>query len=517
MKNLRLLLYVVGLVVLLGSCSKDYLETKPTDSVVPETAFKTTEGAYMAINGIAKLMTSSWISQGFNGEGTIKMFYGNYPGAHFVKDLTGWAPIINSQYHENSTSTYDYYPWWYYYTLINNANIVLERINAALGSESDKKMIRAQALSYRAYSYFMLSQIYCNRWSDSNNGASEGLVMRTTSDNSTEVPLSTLADVYAQVYKDLDDAIVLFAESGKKRKQNYEIDANVAKAIYARAALTRQDYSKAAGMAHDARVGYPLMSNPEYLAGFCAPNKEWIWSSYGSESENLYYYSYFSFIAYNSSASIVRSYPICISKELYLKIPATDMRRGLWFYPGNDKTGSVDIKAEPKVDLAIRVAHPSLASDAITANYMQFKIACQVVPGVGNLNHFRSAEMVLIEAEALARIGGKDTEVQNLLVELNKTSGRNDLYTCDKVGAQLIDEVVLYRAIELWGEGFDWFDLKRTGVVRIRHDKSDATNPGNFLTLLSGSLNPEGANRWTWRIPDHETQYNTGINQITVK
>ncbi|MFX5374005.1 hypothetical protein ABTD20_18605, partial [Acinetobacter baumannii] len=95
-------------------------------------------------------------SQGFNGEGTIKMYYGNYPGADFYVNLTGWAPIINATYNQLSTSIYDYYPWYYYYKIIGNANTIIARVDNVEGLEADKKFLKAQALSYRAYCYMML-------------------------------------------------------------------------------------------------------------------------------------------------------------------------------------------------------------------------------------------------------------------------------------------------------------------------------------------------------------------------
>ena len=63
---------------LLASCSKSYLDQTPTADVAAETVFETTDNAKMAVNGLAKLMTRQYLSsQGFNGEGTIKMYYGN--------------------------------------------------------------------------------------------------------------------------------------------------------------------------------------------------------------------------------------------------------------------------------------------------------------------------------------------------------------------------------------------------------------------------------------------------------
>lgn len=507
MKNIKLLAYLIAGVFLWSSCAKDYLDTEPTAESATSTIFETTDNAALAINGIAKLMTIQYLSsQGFNGEGTIKMYYGNYPGNHFYVNLPGWAPIINSDYHENTSSIYDYYPWYYYYMLIGNANFVVNNIDAAKGTDAEKQFIKAQALTFRAYSYFMLSQLYCKRWSDSSNGSSSGLVLRL--DASTgDMPLSTLGETYQQIYKDLNDAITLYTSSGKARTNNYEPNKNVAYAVYARAAITRQDYATAATMAVNARNGYPLMSNAEYTAGFYTPNKEWIWSSYGSLDETLYFYSYFAYIAYNSSASAVRTYPKCISKELFSKIPSTDVRRSLFLDPtGFTYTTTTGLATAALKAKAFQL-WPKLYSTASAYAYMQFKIAAEDLPGVGKLNHFRSAEMYLIEAEA-KYFTSKETEAQNALIALNKDSGRDPSYTCTKTGTDLLNEIKTYRAIELWGEGFDWFDLKRWGDSVKRNNYA---NGGNFVSTLDVTIAPAEKNGWVWKVPQKEVDYNSAL------
>lgn len=237
----------------------------------------------------------------------------------------------------------------------------------------------------------VLSQLYIIRWKDSNNGATDCVVLRL--DESTgDMPLSTLADVYKQVYLDLDDAIALYTSFGLKRKDNYYPDINVAYAVYARAALTRQDYPKAATMAVNARNGYPLMSNTAYKAGFYTPTSEWIWSSYGASDETLYFYSYFAYMAYNSSASAVRTYPKCISRELFNTIPSSDIRKGLFL----DPTGYTYTTSSGEAGSALKAPgfqlFPDLYRTAKVFAYMQFKIAAEDLPGVGNLNHFRSSD-----------------------------------------------------------------------------------------------------------------------------
>lgn len=504
MKNLNIFSYLLVSIFLWSSCSKDYLDTKPTSDTATSTIFETADNAALAINGINKLMTMQYLSsQGFNGEGTIKMYYGNYPGNHFSVNLPGWLPIINSDYHENISSIYLYYPWYYYYMIIGNANLINTYITNATGAEATKQFVKAQALTFRAYSFLMLSQLYCKRWKDSNNGASDGLVLRT--DVSTgDQALSTLKQVYEQIYKDLDEAIALYTSSGKTRANNYSPDKNVAYAIYARAALTRQDYATAATMAVNARNGYPLMSIAEYKAGFYTPNKEWIWSSYGASDENIYYFSYFSYIAYNSNAGTVKTYPKCISKELFNKIPATDIRRNLFLDPTGYTYTATSGLAGAALKARAFALYPNIYSTSSAYAYMQFKIGAADLPGVGNLNHFRSSEMYLIEAEA-KYFTSNDVGAQQLLVSLNKDSGRDPSYTCTKTGTDLLNEIKTYRAIELWGEGFDWFDLKRWGdnVSRLNF-----SNGGNFVTTLDVTYTPADKNNWVWKIPQKETDYN---------
>jgi hypothetical protein len=508
MKNI---LKSFAFLVLLGffsGCAEDYLETKPTSSTGAATAFESTQNAAMVINGICKHMTRQYLSsQGFNGEGTIKMYYGNYPGNNFVVNLPGWAAIINPTYHENITSTYCYYPWYYYYRLVGDGNSVIANIDAADGPENEKQFIKAQALTFRAYAFTMLAQLYGYRWSDSNNGATSGVVLRLEP-TSDPMPLSTLGQTYEQIYADLDEAIDLYTKSGLKRSANYLPDISVAYAVYARAAINKLDYAKAAETAIKARADYPLMTVAEYKSGFSNVNQEWIWSSYGASDETLYYYSYHAYIGYNSNAGAVRTTPKCITRGLYETIPATDIRKGLFLDPNlvggtpySTTTGAATAALKAK---AIEL-FPKVDASFSAFAWMQFKIACNDNPGVAHLNHFRSSEMYLIEAEALYKQGGNDSRVQQLLVDLTKNSGRDPQYTCTQTGESLFAELKRIAQIELWGEGFDWFLLKRWGDEVDHRSFADG---GNYPTGLVEKILPADKNKWTWLVPLRETDYN---------
>ena len=128
---------------------------------------------------------------------------------------------------------------------------------------------------------------------DSGNGSSDGVPLRL--DESTgDLPVSTESEVYAQIYTDCEEAISEFGKTSVTREAGdvWIPNVNVAHAVYARAALTRQDYSKALSEAKLAEDGYPLVKGEAYNDGFCRPNSEWLFGSYGDETENQWYWTY---------------------------------------------------------------------------------------------------------------------------------------------------------------------------------------------------------------------------------
>lgn len=509
------LVFAAGVLVL--SCTKEYLDTFPEDSVSPSTIFSTTENAKMAILGISRLQTVQYMSnQGYNGEGTILSHYGNWPGNDLQKcNNTGFDYIINSDAHDQLSYYITIFAWFYYYKLISNANQIIANIGGAEGPESERQFIKAQALVYRAYCYFMLSQIYCYRWDDRNSATNEGvgygLPYRGEADEDPTGPLAKtkLEDVYAKIYADLDEAISLFKSSGLKRAADefYLPDVDVAQAVYARAALTRQDWAKAAEMARQARAGHTLMSQSDYMeSGFSVPNNEWIWGVYEAEDQTLYYYSYFAYLASNGSSGACRNYPSAINKELYDQIPETDVRRGLWLEPTAAERAECNAAGRSTKTLykrAFAEHGDKLYSTSTVYMYMQFKFQNQAQPGVGSFNYMRAAEMYLTEAEALCMQGGHDSEVQSLLNTLNKNL--DPAYNCTKTGSDLLNEVKFYRRLDLWGEGQNWFDFKRWNDPIVRTSVADG---GNWHKTFSGTIAPEAKYKWTYYIPQKELDYN---------
>lgn len=529
-------------------CSKEYLNTYPENSILKKDAFATTKTAAWAVNGLCRLQSTSHPNAGQNGEATIMLYYGNYPGQHFQKcNRTGLSYLMNQTYHLLLDNSYDIYPWYYYYKLILNANLILENVDGAKGPDNEKEFIKAQALTFRAWSFFRLSELYCWRWQDSKGdykykdangdvqtmtgvyGAIQGIPLRLES-STGDLACAYLREVRDQVYADLDQAIAYYKSCGIDRERNeyYKPNLDVAYAIYARAALTyafsddpESRWDDIIDFARLARANYPLMSNTEYLeSGFNKANDEWIWGTYDAPDENISTNSFYGYMASNGTTSNTVTYPSAISKELYDKIPSSDVRRKCYLEP---KPGEIDIlyypttgrSVGPLAERAKREYGHKLYLDkngqliSSIYIYMQFKFQAAQLPAVGCVCIMRAAEMYYIEMEALYRKGGNEDLIRSLLAEVNQD--RNPSYTCTLSGSKLLDEIKLYRAFDLWGEGLDWFDMKRW---RSSISRKSLANGGSFHASFAKTIGPTAANRWTWIIPRRETDFNKAITVV---
>lgn len=526
---------VAGMALTSVSCADDYLDTKPTSSTGSVDAIGTTENGYGSLNGISALMCKQHqlFGQGFCGENYIMTKMEAYPSQSFAYNQMspGWSVIMNQEWNYRTNTSYGTYAWYYYYSIIGGANAIIANIDGASGLQADKKFIKAAALTFRAYAYEKLTRYYCNRWADSNNGAGQGLVLRL--DQSTgDLPYSTLLQTVDRIYKDCQDAITLFEESGIDRvpAEIWIPNKNVAHAVYARTALIREDWQTALDQAKLARVGFPLMSNDEYKAGFCNPTKEWIFGSYAGATENMWYYTFGTQFSCNGYYANNTHYGSgAIERLLINRIPNEDVRKSLFItedkFPGYDLTDPANMQQtwgylgagndalwEEVADYVASVTPSGLAPAYVTGYFYlggQLKFWVFDSPGLSYLPFIRSSEMVLIEAEANYNLPGGEAAAQAALVELNATSGRNPNYTCTKTGADLFEEIHDYRELELWGEGFSWSDYKRWNRSIKRVSLADGGN--HHAAICQKEIKPEDGNKWTWAVPEGETEYNGAL------
>lgn len=476
----------VGSMLLVG-CSKE-LQKDPTGRIAPSTVFATVENAYAAINGMHRLMYSQWHSNQAAGGQSGNMLYMEVLGDDFVMTgaANGW---FNSEHkwlsHRNATASILTFNYGFYYALIGNANEIIANIDDAVGSNQDKNFIKAQALSYRAWSYYQMIQLFAKRYVKGGDNSSLGLSL-ILEKTIGAVPRNTVEEVYAQINKDVDDAIVLFADA-KARPNKSHLNLNVAKGIKARVALTQQNYEDAAKFAKEARQGFTLMTGNQYVDSFVSlGNPEWMWGIEHREDQPTYFYSFYAYVG-NFSSTNTRGNPKAINSLLYAKISDTDVRKKLW-----DPTGE-----QPGFPVA---------ASGVKMPYMTRKFT---MPNPANSNadlmFMRAAEMYLIEAEALARLGGsREAEAKQVLFDFVKT--RDNAYTLSaNTGAALIEEILTHRRVELWGEGFRFYDLKRLNLPLDRNGSNHNVSLATTMTV------PAGDKQWEFLIPQGEIDRTLGV------
>lgn len=523
--NAKYILMLGATALLASSCSNDYLDLAPEDQLATSSIFSNTETVKGAVNGLGKIMSQKYASsgfgrQGYNGEATISLWYGSYMGKDAqYSNATSYDDLVNLECFTLTTTGANYFPWYYYFTLISNANAIINNVDAASGLDSEKNFYKAQALTYRAHAYLQLVSLYSKRWSDSRNGASRGVPLRLD-ESRDDIACASLGQIYTQIYKDLDDAIQLYGQSNESRSNTILVDESVAHGIYARAALNKEDWDTAATHAAAARKGYSLMGADEYKEGFNTPNGEWMWNTHTDAAENLGVYGFFAYVGANTASSKGYKNIGSISKELVEQIPADDARLWLYMIPQEGESGwdTTDSGRAKKGSFYDRVMeeYADKISPTNTYIYAYMSVKYQKIDdrSIGDVCLMRAAEMIYAEAEARYMMGGQEATVRSLLEEA--VAPYQDNYACDLSGQALLDEVKLYKRFDLWAEGRGWFDQKRWGEDNIRLGWNEGGNWHPYFCgrgVEGGTYTSDEKNHWAMAIPRKETDYNKLINQ----
>jgi starch-binding outer membrane protein, SusD/RagB family len=496
MKKVFIFIFIVFVCsALTTSCNKEFLDTGPTGGVDNSAIFTTTGNASTAINGIYRYLYSRYGDQNQPGQGGV-MLDMDFMGEDLHQAASTWYTSAGSGTgnwvtQKNDASGWVSYPFRLYYRCIGNANALIENIDAATGPDGDKNRLKAEGLTMRAWSYFNLVQLYGKRYTAGVTNSQPGVSMPLKALD-VKLPRSTVEEVYTQIKKDLDDAISLFG-TGSAVPNKSHLSLNSAKAIKARVALTMQDYVTAAAMAEEVIDAgtYSLMSNTQYEGGFNdISNPEWIWGAFVQDDQGDTFGSYFGQISWDGNTTYIRSRPKRINSALYALISATDIRKKMW---------------EPA---PTAVNFPLPLATYIREPYMSRKFKTRKTPTIGDVPYIRLAEMYLILAEAYAKTPGKEADAQAALYTL-AVNRDPDYVLSTNTGQDLIDEIMVQRRVELWGEGFRFFDLKRLDLPL------DRTVVPNYVAASVGSnlQVPAGDDRWQFAIPIAELQANPNSTQ----
>lgn len=522
-KILRFVL-IFSIILGLNSCEEDFLQTVPTDAVSTDIALGSTENMMLAMNGIHRAMYAQ--------NGLISAYAGQQfmiPTADFgASDAmhsqagNGWhSARIKWTMHTNASRSDVEYSWFMYYNIIGSVNNI---INAAedLQMSDDLHNILGQAYTYRAWAHFQLVQFFAKAYMIGNPTTDLGVPIMTA----TELPYegkerATVQAVYDHITDDLGTAITHFTNASPRENLSH-LNIDVANGVAARVYLTIGNWEKAATHANAARQGYSLMNEAQYKSGFNNwDNPEWIWGSKMIMDQTAYFYSYFYYIGNSFNGSQNKSNPKFMNHLLYDMISDTDYRKDLilanapstfdkWDKGPNAGRYISEAAFKDSVALYRTIVNNTTAHNMVP--YMHIKLRQSNGPTTDPMDviHMRVSEMYLIEAEALARQGGANEALaQDVLFEL--ASERDEAYVkSTNSGQALVDEILLQRRIELFFEGFRWFDMLRNDEVLDM--AGSGANPDLYLDGMyqdRPSVNP----KWVFLIPQREINANSKIIQ----
>lgn len=446
MKNNKyiLIMFMVGLLFISQSCSKDFLVEYPTSQQAPGD-IKNLADVDLVVNGAYNLMQSTnFLNSSFITRNDMRS--DDYQVPDFGRLEDEYRYDFDEQ---NSVSGV----WRQPYLVIrqvNNVLAILESIETETATEeATKQDMRGQALAIRALCHFALCNSYGLPYSH-NGGSSLGVpIVTELLAPDAKTPRSTVDAVYTQIISDLTTAIPLLTTDKRGGKMN----SWAARTLLARVYLYKEDNANAFTTAVDIinNGPYTLMSRGEYVDAWADDfTSESIFSCINNSADNGGGNSinnlsdpegYGQFCASQDLIDLINSDPDDIRNDiLYIDQlstigdPTTYGR--ILKYPGKGNTK------------AVIVAHFEGSGDVASST-------------TSNVGIFRLSELYLIAAEAAVKGGG--TNGQDYLEAIIERANPAAIVTTFD-----LDRVLTERRKELAGEGHRFFDLIRNKRDIIR-------------------------------------------------
>ena len=476
--------------LLLAGCSGDFLDKEPTDSVssdevgVPGNAERLFNGAWYNLFEYVYTLANS-----------------GYRGLQCQDDMMADDVVSRPAYGFNSSyqfndiaipnNTRTSFAWYLMYKTIDNCNTAL----AIQGDTEALRQAQGQALALRAFCYLHLAQHYQFTYLKDPAAPCVPIYTEPSTDDTAPKGKSTVAQVYRRVFDDLalaKDYLKNYTRKGDGQK--FKPDVNVVNGLLARAYLLTGQWEEAAKAAAAARQGYSLMTTAAEYEGFNnISNKEWIWGHPQTLAQSSASYNF-----YFLDATHVGAYSSFMADPHF-----------------RDTFSDGDIRLE--------------LFQWMREGYLGYKKFHMRADDTADIVLMRASEMLLVEAEALARDGFPEKAVVPLN-ELRHARGLGDYDLTGKSQQDVIDEILMERRRELWGEGFGITDILRTqqSVKRTmlsaeeQKQEVDAWQEGGgfakrnplghwFVTFSEGEVFVPNSTNYLYAIPKEETDANPNL------
>jgi len=458
-------------IIFLTSCSEDYLNNENKEYISQEqlnALANSSPEALLTINGAVIDGNTSFLSQFATNGGNIHDDFGqksidlglDLMSNDMVQEVFHWFGRYYRYDGREQTHRITDMIWSFYYKIIRNMNSIIVQIPADV-TNNDLRYILGRAKAMRGFAYFNLIRLYSNN--------ENGIPLYT--ENIQETGRAPTSSVYNVIKEDFESAYSYL--NGFSRDNKSQINQDVVAGFLARFYLETGDYTNAITMANQAKnsavltdvtTGYDEVSDAEIM-----------WGQEINSENTTVFASYFSHIGNlnNGYAGVLSVYKD-FDKRIFDSVSATDSRIA-W------------------------ISGPTFG----LPQYVNTKFI-DPTAFLGDNLFMRGAEFHLIYAEAKALDGDDNGAAQALYALANNRDTAYILST--NTGASLLNEIRMQRKLELWGEGFAFYDMKRWNEPLIR-DYIGSNHPSFGRFNFSA-----GAKEFIFQIPQDELDNNDNIN-----
>ena len=243
-KNKIIVLSFIGVILLLISCN-DFLDTLPDSRTTLNTPKKISQllvSAYPKANisVLAELSSDNFVDNN-SPEVSARNNLASFERMH--EEIFAWKPVVSS-----SDDDSPFFVWEQCYKAIATANHAIEAINEL--ELNDKTLHldaqRGEALLCRAYGHFILVNIFCQAYKDSQTSKND-LGVPYVTEPETKVLVNyergNVADVYLKIEADLEAGLKLISDDAYSVPK-YHFNSLAAHAFAARFYLYTRNYEK---------------------------------------------------------------------------------------------------------------------------------------------------------------------------------------------------------------------------------------------------------------------------------
>ena len=523
--KLKNIVYTVGCVFLLASCSDSFLNKEPQNGTLLEDQYMNLDdGLAGSTRAIYSLLYEYGGHDSF-GQRSLDM-YG---------DFTSGDMAMSTQYYgwfstDDQGLAYAYRAadiWYYYYRIIRLSNLVINAIEKTeadsevegkapslpveSGSNVTNGFYYGQVLALRGWAYAGLMRYFVSPTDLITNLDNELTVpiyteVETAQEDILGAPRATARELFDRIESDLTlgvEYLDAYQKAGAARESKLEMNADVARATLAYAYINMGDtasYRKALAVAKKVidDNNFTILPNSKLLTtGFADVSEDsWMWGQDVTVETSTALGSFFGQVDLHTYSYAAAGDIKGIDDGLYAQIEAMGWDGRVNWFNKNKKYAPegkfYNVSTKDTYDLN-EVDRNWLNDNVFMRIESVYLIAAEAA--LKQTTPDLAASLNYLDAIMLQRlIDENDADVKTLYNDYKAT-----LTTADA----LLDAIIYNWRVEMWGEGY--------GMQTVRRLTHTQTLGNNHFGSRKGATVDYTTIQFTWRIPSSETRYNPYI------